>query len=127
MLSESLGIGQSAAYTFAQHGIRGLALVDVNATALEGTRDQLKSKYPQLEVLVILVDVTDEESVDTAVSKAADRFGRIDIAVNCAGIGGVPSPTSDMPLKDWQKVIDINQTGVWLCQRAMIRQMLKQE
>lgn len=94
---------------------------------LEGTRDDLKSRYPDVDVLTIPVDVTDESSVDAAVIRAADQFGRLDIAANCAGIGGVPSRTSDMPLKDWQKVIDINQTGLWLCQRAMIRQMLNQE
>lgn len=122
-----IGIGQAAAYAFAQHGVRGLALVDINTVMLEGTRDELRTIYPELNVLIMPVDVTDEESVDTAATKAVEQFGRIDIAVNCAGIGGIPAQTAEMALKDWQKVVDVNQTGVWLCQRAMIRQMLKQE
>lgn len=122
-----IGIGQAAAYTFAQHGVRGLALVDINTAMLEGTRDELRTRYPKLNVLIMPIDVTDEDSVNTAATKAVEQFRRIDIAVNCAGISGIPTPTTEMALKDWQKVIDVNQTGVWLCQRAIIRQMLKQE
>jgi NAD(P)-dependent dehydrogenase (short-subunit alcohol dehydrogenase family) len=56
-----------------------------------------------------------------------ERFGSIDIGVNCAGISGNPTSTHEMSLAEWNKVIAINQTGVWLCQRALIRQMLTQE
>lgn len=101
--------------------------MDINAATLEGTRDELKTRYPKLDVLIMPIDVTDEESVDSAVNKAAEQLGRIDIAINCAGISGIPTQTTEMSLKNWQKVIDVNQTGVWLCQRAMIRQMLKQQ
>lgn len=124
---ECIGIGRAAAYALAQHGARGLALVDINTAMLDGTRVELQTRYPKLDVLVMSIDVTDEESVDTAAKKTAEQFGRIDIAINCAGISGNPTPTTEMGLKDWQKVIDVNQTGVWLCQRAMIRQMLTQE
>ncbi|RJE24923.1 short chain dehydrogenase [Aspergillus sclerotialis] len=121
------GIGKSTAFAFAQNGIQGLVLVDINATVLEGTRDELKTRYPKLEVLIIATDVANEASVDSAVNAAVEKFGRVDIAINSAGISGVVKKSADMDLKDWQKVIDVNQTGVWLCQRAMIRQMLKQE
>lgn len=94
---------------------------------LEGTRDELKSKYPQLEVLILATDVANEASVDSAVNAAVEKFGRIDIGVNSAGISGVIKHSAELEPKDWQKVIDVNQTGVWLCQRAMIKQMLKQE
>lgn len=94
---------------------------------LETTKEHLKSQHPQVDVMALIVDVTDEESVDKAVGQIVERFGKINIAINCAGIGGNPNPTANMPLKDWQKVIDVNQTGLWICQRAMIRQMLKQE
>lgn len=101
--------------------------MDINTDMLEGTRDELNKRYPQVEVLIMPINVTDEASVETAVNRTVEHFGSINIAVNCAGIGGTPSKTSDMSLQDWQKVIDVNQTGVWLCQRAEIRQMLKQE
>ena len=84
-------------------------------------------QFPQIEIESMIVDVSDEAAVEAAINKAATRFGSIDIGINCAGISGMPTPTHQMSLSEWQKVIDVNQTGVWLCQRALIRQMLKQE
>lgn len=69
----------------------------------------------------------DEASVEAAVEKTVARFGGIEIAVHAAGIGGETPGTDHASLENWQKVIDINQTGVWLCQRAVVRQMQKQE
>lgn len=104
-----------------------MSLVDLNVSLLEQTRDELRAQFPNLEVEIFEVNVANEESVETAVQKTVALFGRIDIGINCAGISGNPTPTADMSLAEWQKVIDVNQTGVWLCQRALIRQMLKQE
>lgn len=104
-----------------------MTLVDVNVPLLEQTRDALRAQFPTLEVEILEVNVANEESVESAVQKTAERFGRVDIGINCAGISGIPTPTAEMSLVEWQKVIDVNQTGVWLCQRALIRQMLKQE
>ncbi|CAI7566205.1 unnamed protein product [Penicillium manginii] len=121
------GIGKSTAVTFAQNGISAVTLVDMNVPLLEQTRDELRAQFPTLEVEILEVNVANEESVESAVQKTVDRFGRVDIGINCAGISGNPTPTAEMSLAEWQKVIDVNQTGVWLCQRALIRQMLKQD
>ncbi|KAJ5751055.1 hypothetical protein N7533_008083 [Penicillium manginii] len=121
------GIGKSTAVTFAQNGISAVTLVDMNVPLLEQTRDELRAQFPTLEVEILEVNVANEESVESAVRKTVDRFGRVDIGINCAGISGNPTPTAEMSLAEWQKVIDVNQTGVWLCQRALIRQMLKQD
>ena len=55
------------------------------------------------------------------------EFGRIDYALNNAGIGGSLKTTDQIDIEDFQRVLAVNTTGVWLCQRAQIRQMLKQE
>ncbi len=73
------------------------------------------------------MDVSKEDSVNSAVDQTVKQFGRLDIAINNAGIGGAGKQTAEQELKDWQRVFDINVNGVWLCQRAQIRQMLKQE
>jgi NAD(P)-dependent dehydrogenase (short-subunit alcohol dehydrogenase family) len=99
----------------------------LNLFLLERTRDELQAQFSNLEVEILEVNVANAESVNAAVERTAGRFGRIDIGINCAGISGTPTPTAQMSLAEWQKVIDVNQTGVWLCQRALIRQMLKQE
>ena len=56
-----------------------------------------------------------------------EKFSRLDIAINNAGIGGGEVPTHDLPFEKWQKTLSINLDGVFLCQRAQIRQMLRQE
>ncbi|GFF28000.1 bacilysin biosynthesis oxidoreductase BacC [Aspergillus udagawae] len=121
------GIGEATAHVLAKNGISALALLDVNPVLLEETKKQLLSEYAQLRVAVYQVDVRDEGAVEDAVRKTAEEFGQIDIGVNAAGISGKPGLSHDTELSDWQRVIDINQTGLWVCQRALIRQMLKQE
>lgn len=121
------GIGRGTAHKLAQNGIKNLALLDVNISALENIRDELQAQYPTIQTLVLQTDVSDESSVATAIQKTTEKYGRIDIAINSAGISGNPCPTHELSLGEWKKVIDINQTGVWLCQRALIQQMLKQE
>lgn len=121
------GIGKSTAIAFANNGIRAISLVDLNISLLEETRDELRNQFPGIEVEILQANVADEKSVETAIQQTIARFGSIEIGINCAGISGNPTPTADMSLAEWQKVIDVNQTGVWLCQRALIRQMLKQE
>ena len=122
-----LGIGKSVALAFAQHGVSKLALVDMKHSHLEDTRNVLKSKYPNVEIALLQGDVTDELAVENAIKHAAKEFKRIDYGVNCAGIAGHPAPTHETPLKEWQKIIDINQTGLWLCHKYLISQMMQQE
>ncbi|KAJ5812347.1 short chain dehydrogenase/reductase family oxidoreductase [Penicillium riverlandense] len=121
------GIGQSVVLAFARYGVSKLALVDVNPDHLEDTRKLLNSQYPHVETTLLPVDVSDEPSVQNAIENVAKEFKRIDYAVNCAGIGGHHAPTHEMPLREWQRVIEVNQTGVWLCQKYLVLQMLEQE
>ncbi|KAL2862385.1 SDR family NAD(P)-dependent oxidoreductase [Aspergillus lucknowensis] len=121
------GIGKSIASLYAQNGIQGLALADINTTGLQTAQGELKSQYPEVRVETFTVNVTKEEEIAAAVQSAASKFGRIDISIHAAGIAGIPNPTHDLPLEDWQRVIDINQTGVMLCEKWVIRQMLTQE
>lgn len=73
------------------------------------------------------MDTSKEDSVQSAIDQTVKTFGRIDIAVNNAGIGGKAKPTAEGDFADWQRVISVNLHGVWLCQRAQIRHMLQQE
>ncbi|KAJ5316539.1 hypothetical protein PENANT_c019G10874 [Penicillium antarcticum] len=121
------GIGKATALAFAKNGINALALVDVNLSLLESTLQEIQCQYPGVQAVTFQVNVADEASVNAAVQKTVEKFGSIDIGVNCAGISGNPTPTHEMSLAEWNKVIAINQTGLWLCQRALIRQMLTQD
>jgi hypothetical protein len=112
------GIGQYAAYALARHGVRQLALCDIRPDVLKTTSEELKNRYKDVEVLNIEMDTSKEDSVNSAVEQTVKQFGRLDIALNNAGIGGAQKQTPDQELKDWQRVMDINVNGVWLCQRV---------
>lgn len=73
------------------------------------------------------MDVSDEDAVNESVERTVKEFGRLDFAVNNAGIGGASQTTDQIEKSDFDRVMSVNTTGVWLCQRAQIRQMLKQE
>jgi NAD(P)-dependent dehydrogenase (short-subunit alcohol dehydrogenase family) len=122
-----LGIGKGIVFAFARHAVKALALLDLNPKALETTCAELKAQYPNVEVRTFDTDVSNESSVMDAVNNTVQEFGRIDIAINCAGIGNRHVHTHEMPLDEWQKVVSVNQTGVWICQKYLMQQMLKQE
>lgn len=73
----------------------------------------------------ITVDVSEEAAVEAAFGEIARRHGRLDVLVNNAGMA-IRKPTIELPLDDWQKVVDVNMTGVFLCARAAGRLMTAQ-
>lgn len=121
------GIGQYTAYAFAKHGVRQMALTDLRPENLQKTVDELKKISPETEVLPIQMNTADEKQVFDSVAQTVQKFGSLDIAVNNAGRGGPGKATHELETKDFQSLIDVNLTGVWLCQKAQIQQMLKQE
>ena len=72
-------------------------------------------------------DVTEEEDVINMVQTITEEFGQLDIAFNNAGIGGSFKKTADYSTKEWHQVINVNLTGVWLCMKYEIEQMLKND
>jgi len=78
------------------------------------------------EAIVQKCDISDWNSVEALVKQTADTFGRLDCAVNSAGIAGnISKPTHDYPLDQWEKQIAINLTGAWYFLKACSAQMLK--
>ena len=121
------GIGQYTAYALARHGVKQFAICDIRPDVLKTTADELKNQHKDVDVLNIEMNTAKEDEVQSAVDQTVKRFGRLDIAINNAGIGGNGAQTEEQTLSEWQRVMDVNVNGVWLCQRAQIRQMLKQE
>jgi NAD(P)-dependent dehydrogenase (short-subunit alcohol dehydrogenase family) len=115
------------AHAFVKNGVSQIALGDINEQTAQETANQLKSINKDVNAIAIQVDVANEDSVKASIETATAAFGRIDFAVNNAGINGPLALASDVSFEDWKKTIDINLSGVWLCQRAEITQMLLQE
>ncbi len=78
------------------------------------------------QVAVVHADVRNDAAVSDMVGFAVERFGRLDCACNVAGISVEPKPFVDHTRADWQRVIDVDLTGVFLCMQAELRQMLAQ-
>jgi NAD(P)-dependent dehydrogenase (short-subunit alcohol dehydrogenase family) len=79
-----------------------------------------------VDAIFVQVDVSRSHEVGAVVAKAVDTFGRLDCAFNNAGIGGAGRLTHEYSEEEWNRVLAINLTGVWLCMKAEITQMLKQ-
>lgn len=123
------GIGRCTALLLARENCQGIALADVNETGLAKVKAELESvaTNPGFRCITVVVNVSDEASVRTMIAKVVEEFGRIDFAANIAGIGAVKGPIAEGTLENWNKMISVNLTGVWICAKEEIMQMMKQE
>lgn len=117
------GIGAACVQTFAQGGAH-VVVADLN-TAL-GEQVVAATTQAGGDARFVQVDVADPASVEHLVAATVDAYGRLDIAVNNAGIGGEPNPTGAYSIAGWRKVIDINLNGVFYGMRYQIPPMLAQ-
>jgi len=119
----SRGIGRAIAFALAQEGAKVVVNYSSSAAAAESVVGEIQQQGG--EALALQADVSQTEQVDQLVEKTQEKWGKIDILVNNAGI------TKDnllirMKLEDWQAVLALNLTGVFLCTRAVGKLMLKQ-
>lgn len=116
------GIGRAAALAFARVGARVVA-ADVEEAGGEETARLIRDAGGECQF--VKADVTKDEDVAKMVQTAVDQFGGLDYAFNNAGIEGELASTADYPDAGWQKVIDVNLTGVWRCMKHEIPAMLQ--
>ncbi len=114
------GIGRAIALSLAKAGVK-LALFDLVAANLDETARQVRDVGG--EATVTVGDVTDRAAVRAAVAAAAKHYGRLDCAVNNAGVLGPLVPTAQYPIETFQKVIDVNVMGVVHCLQAELELM----
>jgi NAD(P)-dependent dehydrogenase (short-subunit alcohol dehydrogenase family) len=117
------GIGQATSRIFAREGAK-LVLADV---VEEGGNRTLKMVQDLgAEAIFVTCDVSKWSDVEGTVNKAVQAYGRIDCAFNNAGIEGKGGNTHECTQENWDRVLAIDLTGVWLCMKAEIAQMLLQ-
>ena len=114
------GIGLGIAKELARHGFR-LALWDMDQDALAAAKMDVAALGA--EVITLQVNVALEEEVASAVAQVLPCFGRIDVLVNNAGIGGDKLLTK-MDLDFWKRVIDVNLTSQFICTKAVVPSMV---
>jgi 3-oxoacyl-[acyl-carrier protein] reductase len=117
------GIGGAAARRCLEEGAQ-VMVSDQHTRRLAETRDELTQAHGD-RVAAQPCDVTDEEQVTALIAAAATHFGRIDVLINNAGLGGTAS-VLDMTDEQWLRVLDVTLTGTFRCTRAALRQMVAQ-
>ncbi len=117
------GLGYACAVAFANAGAK-LVVTDISQAALDNAVEELQNKGA--EVLGLLNDASDSVDVNAMIESIVARFGRLDIAVNNAGIATPLQEFHEVSEAEFDRVMAVNLKGVWLCMQAEIRQMLKQ-
>jgi len=116
------GIGRAICLALAKEGC-DLVIGDINIQTAEKVAEEIRSL--QRKSLAIKVDVSDSKQVNQMVKNTLKGFGKIDILVNNAGIA-YQGTIEDMEEKDWDKVINVNLKGTFLCSKAVIKLMKRQ-
>ena len=119
----SSGIGMASSLAFARNGAK-VVVADVIVKGGEETVRMIEEGGGQS--IFIKADVSSAADVEALIEKAVQTYGGLDYAHNNAGVMGMDLSTADYTEEDWDRTIDINLKGVWLCMKYEISQMLKQ-
>lgn len=117
------GIGRATAVAFAAEGAR-VAILDRTETSLRETATAVGNAGG--EVLTLACDVSKPEDVEAAVARTVERFGRLDIAFNNAGVENKAAPVAEIELEEWDRILDINLRGTFVCMKHELAQMVRQ-
>ncbi len=118
----SSGIGRACALAFAREGAK-VVVADVILRGGEETVQMIKEAGG--ESIFVKTDVSKAEDVEALVKRTVDTYGRLDCAINNAGIEGIIAKTADCTEENWDRIISINLKGVWLCMKYEILEMRK--
>ena len=116
------GIGESTALLFAKEGAK-LVITDIDKEKGKTLMERINRDGG--DAVFVKADVSVPADSEKSVEKAIDEYGRLDIAVNNAGIGGLQAPVGEYELEAWQQVININLSGVFYGMRYQIPAMLR--
>lgn len=116
----SFGIGRAAAIAFSARKTKVVV-----ADLVDGSETVELIKTAGGEAIYIKCDVSNESDVKNLVIKTIHEYGRLDFAFNNAGIEGEQANTVECSMENWEKTINVNLKGVWLCMKYQIPEMLK--
>ncbi len=119
----NVGIGLATACTMARAGAR---IVIASRTVASSEEAVQRIRNDGGEARFIRTDVTQAREVEALVQETVATYGRLDCAFLNAGYEGLRVPIADLPEDDWQQVLDVSLTGIWLCMKYAIQQMQRQ-
>ena len=122
----SRGIGKAIAREFAKNGY-SIVLNARDESELKQSLSEITNEITgtDSEISYVIGDVSDEYTCKKLIDEAINKFGKINVLVNNAGIGGASKKTSDLTVADWDEVININLKGTFLCTREALKYMLE--
>ncbi len=117
------GMGKADALAFAKNGAK-VVVTDISQEECELVFDEIKKNGG--EGLAVKCDVTDKKEIEEMVKKTVDKFGKVDILVNNAGICQF-KPFLELTEEEWDRTLDINLKGYFLCAQTVAKEMVKQK
>jgi glucose 1-dehydrogenase len=121
----SKGIGKAIALEFANAGYSVVINARNEEELKQAAKDISKSIKDAGRIVSVPGDISQESVCISLIESAVKQFGRIDVLVNNAGIGGESKKINELTEKDWDEVIDINLKGAFLCTREAVKNMTK--
>ena len=116
------GIGRATAFAFAREGA-SVVIGDIDGAGAEKAVAEIRDKGGEASSLAVNVSKSDD--VQRMIATAADRYGGLDYAFNNAGFVGSTAGIVEMSQEDWDRIVATNLTGVWLCMKFEVPEMLK--
>jgi len=120
------GVGRAAALGLAADGW-SVVVAGRRPEPLDETVAAMAATGGGGEGLAVVADVSKEDDVERLFAVTVERFGRVDMLFNNAGRGGAPKPFDELTFDEWRKVVDLNLNGAFLCARAAMGQMKRQD
>jgi NAD(P)-dependent dehydrogenase (short-subunit alcohol dehydrogenase family) len=117
------GIGKACAIAAAKEGAN-IAIADRERNTSIAAMNEIKAIQPN--TIHIECNVSIYSDVEEAIKTVYNTFGRLDVALNNAGIGGKPCKLADMEVESWLHVLDVNLNGIFYCMKLELQQMIKQ-
>lgn len=121
------GIGRACAKILVDEGCTRLVLSDLDRAGLESLAKELQALDAKVQTVLSVGDMSSEQDVERMVAEGVEKFGGIHYCINSAGVTSKPRVrTGDLDVEAFDRVINVNLRGLWLCERAQIRQFMKQ-
>lgn len=120
----SMGMGEAAVRKFAKEGA-SVAIVDINLEAAQKLSEELNAQG--YKTIAIQCDVSKESQVEAMVKQVVDTYGKLDAAFNNAGIQLDATDITEISEEDYDRILNVNLKGVWLCTKHELKQMGQQQ